>query len=186
MTDWDALEAEWRFGNLSNVALGKKHNVSEGAIRKRSKVEGWEKGIERAGPRQKPAPAREKPRPKAEKEDPAEAAKELPPMDMSLDVAKRLLAELDFYTAHLEDLQDDIYEDTKNDRSTQRRYAMLKAIDLGSRASTLKTIQQTLAAAEAGKVPDGKKEQRQAAAAEVAKQSGRFSTARAPLSLVKQ
>ena len=44
-TDWDSLHKEWRTGQLSNVLLGKKYNISEGAIRKKSKLKGWKKDL---------------------------------------------------------------------------------------------------------------------------------------------
>ena len=43
--DWEAIHAEYRAGQLSNVLLGKKHGISEGAIRKRAKAEGWQKDL---------------------------------------------------------------------------------------------------------------------------------------------
>ena len=43
--DWEAIHAEYRAGQLSNVMLGKKYGVTEGAIRKRAKAEGWQKDL---------------------------------------------------------------------------------------------------------------------------------------------
>lgn len=44
-TDWEALEKEWRTDQFSNVHLGEKYGVSEGAIRKKAKQLGWEKDL---------------------------------------------------------------------------------------------------------------------------------------------
>jgi len=43
--DWESIGNEYRTGQLSNVAIGKIHGVSEGAIRKKAKEYGWEKDL---------------------------------------------------------------------------------------------------------------------------------------------
>lgn len=39
--DWGKIEQEYRLGEKTNLAIARDHNVSEGAIRKRAKKEGW-------------------------------------------------------------------------------------------------------------------------------------------------
>jgi len=41
--DWEAIEREYRAGDSSIRALAEKHGVSDTAIRKKAKAEGWEK-----------------------------------------------------------------------------------------------------------------------------------------------
>ena len=43
--DWESIEKEFRAGQLSNVEIGKRHGVSEGAIRKKAKKFGWKKDL---------------------------------------------------------------------------------------------------------------------------------------------
>ncbi len=43
--DWEAIEADYRAGQLSVNAIGKKHDCSEGAIRKRAKSKGWQRDL---------------------------------------------------------------------------------------------------------------------------------------------
>lgn len=43
--DWETIEKEYRAGQVSNVQIGKDHDVSETAIRKRAKKFGWEKDL---------------------------------------------------------------------------------------------------------------------------------------------
>ena len=43
--DWINLEKEYRVGQLSIRALGSKYEVSEAAIRKKAKKEGWERDL---------------------------------------------------------------------------------------------------------------------------------------------
>jgi hypothetical protein len=44
MTDWNAAKSLYLQGDLSNRAIAERCGVSEGAIRKRAKVEGWTRG----------------------------------------------------------------------------------------------------------------------------------------------
>ncbi len=46
--DWVGIEKEYRAGQLSNVEIGKQFGVSEGAIRKKAKKNGWEKDLSSA------------------------------------------------------------------------------------------------------------------------------------------
>lgn len=44
-TDWEAIEREFRAGQLSIRQIAVLHDISEGAIRKRAKAEGWERAL---------------------------------------------------------------------------------------------------------------------------------------------
>ncbi|MBX9914077.1 MAG: hypothetical protein K2Y25_09270 [Pseudomonadaceae bacterium] len=44
-TDWDAIESLYRAGQVSNRVLAEKYGVSEGAIRKKAKAQGWVKDL---------------------------------------------------------------------------------------------------------------------------------------------
>lgn len=48
--DWNLIRAEYEAGAGSNVAIAKRHGVSEGAIRKRVTKEGWQKAVKSARP----------------------------------------------------------------------------------------------------------------------------------------
>ncbi len=176
MTDWDAIEHAWRFGGLSNVAIANEYGISEGAIRKRAKSEGWAKGVE-PGPRQaKPERAVDKP---VRADLPSEPRTMQAAVERSIALAHRMLDELDFATSHLEEIEEDIYEATQDDRDGRRRGAMLKAVSLGSRTTSLKTIQLSLdalqvllAKLEGDQVGSGKKGAAQAAAKKAASKFG--------------
>jgi hypothetical protein len=43
--DWEAIEGEYRTGQLSNVEIAKQHGISEGYIRKRAAQYGWKKDL---------------------------------------------------------------------------------------------------------------------------------------------
>ncbi|WP_244936533.1 hypothetical protein [Methylobacterium currus] len=44
-TDWEAIEAAYRAGQLSIREIAKQHDVSDTAIRKRAKAEGWTRAL---------------------------------------------------------------------------------------------------------------------------------------------
>lgn len=165
-TDWAAVEADFRAGKLSNVQIANKFGVTEGAIRKRAKAGGWVRTSPAVSyqPRQEIiAPA---PRPRAGDGD--------DPVEMGQDLARRMLGELDMATTLPGEIEDAIYDETRDDANGRRREMMLKAVSLPARAMTLKTIAQALAVlkevSEEGS--KGKKQQRQENAEKAA--SGRF------------
>jgi hypothetical protein len=43
--DWEAIEAEYRAGQLSIREIAKRHSVTDTAIRKRAKADGWERKL---------------------------------------------------------------------------------------------------------------------------------------------
>jgi hypothetical protein len=43
--DWEAIRQEYEADQLSNVEIGKRHDVTEGAIRKKAKKSGWKKSL---------------------------------------------------------------------------------------------------------------------------------------------
>ena len=44
-TDWEAVEREYRAGQLSIREIGRQHGVTEGAIRKKAKEHGWARAL---------------------------------------------------------------------------------------------------------------------------------------------
>lgn len=43
--DWEAIEREYRAGQLSLRAIASAHGITEGAVRKKAKAEGWERDL---------------------------------------------------------------------------------------------------------------------------------------------
>jgi hypothetical protein len=43
--DWEAVEREYRAGQLSLREIGRRHEISEGLVRKRAKKDGWERDL---------------------------------------------------------------------------------------------------------------------------------------------
>lgn len=175
--DWTAVRADWADAALSIRKIAKRRGVSESAIRKRAAAEGWP---ERAAAQPKPAakPQRQEepeksapaPAPKIDATDPAQVA------EAGQTMIVRMLDELDAVTTHAGQLEEMITAEVDDPR---RRAAMMKAVSLGGRADTLKTLAlafKTWSAASGG-AAQGKKAQRQAAAEGI---GGRFAPRRGP------
>jgi hypothetical protein len=174
--DWVAVEADYRETRRSIREIARSRGLSDGAIRKKAKAEGWTRPDMkkvRGAHREVKAAAAALAAPATEPEDLIERGR---------DIIGRLMDELSGVTSNIGEIEDMILAETENDENDKRRQAMFKAVSLSSRsgvarnlASALKTIEE--AGVGGGKV--GKKEQQAAAAQEIAA-SGRFAPRRAP------
>ena len=152
-TDWEAIEAEYRSGTVSNSELGRKYDVSEGAIRKRAKAQGWTKDLTakvqtavrdrlvRAEVRE--ANARTSSRTDAEIiEAAAETAVQVVQIHRrdvrhGRTICAALFAELQDTSANRELIAECIDSETQDDLSPTRRNQMMKAISLPTRARAM-------------------------------------------------
>lgn len=152
-TDWEAIEAEYRSGTISNAELGRKYDVSEGAIRKRAKAQGWTKDLTakvqtavrdrlvRAEVRE--ANARTSSRTDAEIiEAAAETAVQVVQIHRrdvrhGRSICAALFAELQDTSANRELIAECIDSETQDDLSPTRRNQMMKAISLPTRARAM-------------------------------------------------
>ncbi|WP_431484189.1 hypothetical protein [Pseudomonas solani] len=149
--DWEAIHAEYRAGQLSNVMLGKKYGVTEGAIRKRAKAEGWQKDLADAVRQQvKEKLVRDEVRaPTARDREIVEAA-----ATTGADVVRRhrrdiskgqglvsvLFSQLEEAATNRAELEDAIEEETKNDETTRRRTQLMRLVSLASHAGVLRDL----------------------------------------------
>lgn len=168
-TDWSAVRKEFEAGVLSNRALAKKHGVSEAAIRKHAKKDGWRKPDAGANPGSAHSETAKKPSGAVTILTPASDRKQDGPSatirkaartdpktlaDDTLDVLARLRDELDTTTCYLGELEDLIIDETAGDKNANRRNAMLKAVSLPVRilaAKNLSLALKTLQEAQPGK-----------------------------------
>lgn len=178
MADLDAIEKSWKAAkhiigdryDPSNVEIAKLHSVSEAYVRKMAKKLGWKRGADVTPARPAPPPAELLRRPFANTSD-------MTNEELTVDLTRRMLDELDTITAHIGELEDMIENETANDRDGRRRAAMMKAVSLPVRSNTLKLLLAAQAeASEDGK--KGKKEQQKDKAKSAA--GGRFAPAVAP------
>lgn len=201
--NWEAIGKAFCAETMSNVKLAKAHCITEGAIRKKAKERGWVRGqpypelaaklppvpkaLLRREPDKRPAPL------------PPPQVAELPPVpesmlrhepttptatekELTVDLIRRMLDELDCVTSHIGELEELIEAETAGDQDGRRRAGMMKAISLPVRSNTLRLL--LAAQVEANKKPEkGKKEQKADAAKGAA--TGRFAPSVAPLRAVK-
>lgn len=152
-TDWEAIEREFRAGQLSVAEIGRQHGVSHTAINKRAKKEGWERDL--SGKVRQVVSARlvsaqvSASNAREAIETAAARGVELVRQHQSSlgranRIAETLMAELQRGCDRLDEIEDAIAEETGDDANSNRRNAMLKAVSLPSRAATLRELSQTL------------------------------------------
>lgn len=149
--DWEAIHAEYRAGQLSNVMLGKKYGVTEGAIRKRAKAEGWQKDLADAVRQQvKEKLVRDEVRaPNARDREIVEAAattgadvvrRHRRDISKGQDIVSMLFGQLEEAATHRAELEDAIEEETKHDETTRRRTQLMRLVSLASHAGVLRDL----------------------------------------------
>jgi hypothetical protein len=166
--DWAGIERDYRAGVMSIREIAKWYGVTDTAIRKKAKAEGW---VREAQPKhfdRKPLVGEiVSVRADAKPEELTGRARGM---------AARLLDELDTVTANIGQLEDMIEAEESDPR---RRGALMKAISLGERAKTLKDISLTMKTLNEAAVPEGKKAERQRSA-DKASSAGKFGVPSAP------
>jgi hypothetical protein len=161
--DWDRIELEYLAGEDSIREIADRHEISEGAIRKRAKAEKWVRAVRRVRTaRTSPLARSETP----EERPPAPDASVI--ADRGRGLVARMLDELDATTTHIGELEDIIEDVTSNDRDGKRRDGMLSAISLNGRAKTLKELATAFKTINEASAPQGKKAAAQERAREVA------------------
>jgi hypothetical protein len=166
--DWVGVERDYRAGVMSIREIAKWYAISDTAIHKKAKAEGWER-------KQQP-PHVERKALVGEIVSVKADAKPEELTDRARGIAARLLDELDTVTANVGQLEDMIEAEESDPR---RRGALMKAISLGERAMTLKNISATMKTLTEVMAPDGKKAARQDSA-ERASSGGKFKVPAAP------
>lgn len=150
--DWARIELEYLAGEDSIREIADRHEISDAAIRKRAKKEGWVREVRTANRRE---PDRSPPPPPpSDPEKPIDAGQIA---DGGRALAGRMLDELDIVTSRRGELEDMIIAATDDDDDDSRRDAMMKALSLPSRANTLKTIALALKTLNESSAPQGKK-----------------------------
>ena len=168
--DWIGIEQDYTAGVMSNREIARWYGVSETAIRKKAKQEGWARKEKPKGPWQENSERRTA---AVEIVQPASVKPEAL-ADRAKGIAGRLMDELESVTSFVGELEDMICAEESDPR---RRQALLKALSLSERAMTLKNLSTTLKTLNEAAAPEGKKAQKQAAAEKV---GGRFAAPSAP------
>lgn len=161
--DWDRIELEYLAGEDSIREIADRHEISEGAIRKRAKAEMWVRAVRRVRTmRTSPPAAQDEPVERAPVPEASVIA------ERGRGLVARMLDELDATTTHIGELEEMIEDVTADDRDSRRRDGMLSALSLTGRAKTLKELATAFKTINEASVPQGKKAAAQERAREVA------------------
>jgi hypothetical protein len=156
-TDWSAVEREYRAGQVSVRAIADAYQITEGAIRKRAKAKDWKRDLSgrvREAVRTKllddegthAGTQRQRARTEREIIETHSARGASIVRDhrgviaRGRDLTLRLIDELDAATTHVGELGEMIEEATAADKTTQRRNALMRAVELPSRAGVIKDL----------------------------------------------
>lgn len=171
--DWAGIESDWLKSDMSIRKMADWYQVSESAIRKKAKEQGWSDR-----PAKKDDPVRTYDEPRTEPVIMAGIDATDPEQIVSKghNLIFRLLEELDATTTHHSELAGMI---EAHEDDPRRRAAMMKAIELPGRANVVKALATAFKTWNEAKAPEGKKAQRQATA-ERSSSSGKFSVPTAP------
>lgn len=151
--DWEAIEREYRAGQLSVSEIARQQGVSHTAINKRAKKEGWTRNLAHKV-RQEVSARLVSPEVSASNarqaiETAAARGVELVRQHQSSlgranRIAETLMAELERGCDRIEEIEAAIDDETSEDANSNRRNAMLKAVSLPTRAATLRELSQAL------------------------------------------
>lgn len=162
--DWAEIEKDYRRSKESVKEIARWHQVSDTAIHKRAKADGWVREV-------KPVRLSLKAEPVVPA---AVAAADVDPTDIAdrgRGLVLRLLNELDAVTTHGTELEEMI-EAAEDD--PRRRTALLKAISLSERAGVVRSLATAFKTWAEAQAPAGKKAERQAKADAAAAGGGKF------------
>lgn len=171
--DWAAIRSDWEKNDWSIRKLADWYQISEGAIRKRAKKDGWPERpkIERSEVRASDLRTEAVTMAGIDATDPEQI------VGRGHNLVFRLLDELDATTTHRTELEEMI---EAHEEDPRRRAAMLKAVSLPGRADVVKALATAFKTWNESRAPDGKKAQKQATAEKAASGQSKFATRAGP------
>ena len=151
--DWEAIEREYRSGQLSVSEIGRLYGVSHTAINKKAKRLGWSRDLaEKVRQEVSARLVSEGVSATSQRETIEQAAARDVEVIRShrkdIGAGRRIVAglfdELQSVSENRDDIEAEIEIETESDRSPKRRAAMLRAVSLGTRASTALSLASSL------------------------------------------
>lgn len=168
--DWEAVERDYRVGQLSLRALATKHDTTPGAISKKAKANSWTQDAsqevrERTRAALLTAPRKEQESKETPNGNSVSTDGNAPtPADIETavqtnlqvigrhrrDIAKghslvsMLFQQLEEAATHREEIEDAICEETKGDENSRRRNQMMKMVGLPTHAGVLRDLSTAL------------------------------------------
>lgn len=156
--DWEAIEREYRAGQLSVSEVGRQHRISHTAINKRAKRDGWTRNLAARVREEVSARLVADGVSSANARETVEAAavrvvelvrSHRADISRARSVAGRMIDELDMATAYRDEIAEEIealcsVDDTDSDaakaRAEKRKAAMHRAVGLPSRAASMQSL----------------------------------------------
>lgn len=147
--DWEAIEREYRAGQLSVVEIGRQHSISHTAINKRAKRDGWSRNLAarvraEVSARLVSAEVSVETETAAVELAAARGVQIVREHQASIGRGQKLVGvlfgELEEATVSIEEIEEAIEEETASYRGGQRRAAMLRAVALPSRATVITNL----------------------------------------------
>lgn len=152
-TDWEAIEREYRGGQLSEAEIARQHGISRTAIQKRAKKNGWARDLTEKVRHEIAArlvaEGLQQPREAATIDMAATRGVQIimgqrTRIGRASEAVAKLLEELHDTSDNLAEIEDEIHQETADDESGRRRARMLAAVALPSRASVINNLAQSL------------------------------------------
>lgn len=152
-TDWEAIEREYRAGQLSEAQIARQHGISRTAIQKRAKKLGWSRDLTEKVRQEVAArlvaEGLQPQRDAATVEQAAQRGVQLvlghrKGLARLRGIAEKLADELTVDPDDLKEIEEAIEEETAGDKNGQRRARMLAAVSLPSRAGVARELSQVL------------------------------------------
>lgn len=149
--DWQAVEREYRAGQLSNRMLAERHGCSDTAIRKRAKSHGWTKDLSdtvRKAVRSELVRTEVR-TPNATEREVIEVAAATgaqvvrthrKDIRTAADLVSLLMGQLIDAAQNRDEIEREIDDETADDDTTARRNRMKRAISLPSHAATIRDL----------------------------------------------
>ncbi|MWK56913.1 hypothetical protein GO594_13080 [Pseudomonas otitidis] len=168
--DWEAIERDFRVGQLSLRALATKHGTTAGAISKKASAGNWVKDASEEVRERTRAALLTEPRKERERQETADgntvSSSGNAPTQGDIEVAVQtnlqvinrhrrdiakghglvnlLFRQLEQAASAREELEDEVIEETAGDTNCQRRNRMLKALSLPTHAGVLRDLSTAL------------------------------------------
>lgn len=151
-TDWESIERDYRAGVLSIREVAKIQGVTDGAIRKKAKAEGWERDLtDKVNAKVKSELVRTEVRSanvRTDREIVEHAAATVVEVVRShrrgissaQNIVGLLMAQLTDVAGKRDEFEVAIDIETAEDKTTQRRTQLMKAISIPSHASTVRDL----------------------------------------------
>jgi prophage maintenance system killer protein len=155
-TDWEPIERDYRAGILSIREIAKIHAITDTAIRKKAKAEGWQRDLtERVKEKVRTELVRSEVRtanPQTEREivDVAAATvvqvvrEHRSRISQGAAIVALLLRQLNEAATQREEIEEAIAEETKGEKTTDRYSRMMRAVSLPMHATTVVNLSNAL------------------------------------------